>query len=190
MKHLKIHNFPFKNVIVLAIECKMYLEIQQKLRCFGCISKQTMRSQSWRKQGWIPRRTIFWWKASLSPQKESWAFFWTFCFHFLSFNGVFLTLKCRTLVLKHLHGDRPAAILLKMDICHQVFQIWSKWIFTSIERRVTRFNPLWVSGNIPWKRMAPDRMAFMKNYTNEKIKLKWTAAQFNNFFKYWREYKK
>ena len=32
MKHLKIHKFPFKNVIVLAIECKMYLEIQQKLR--------------------------------------------------------------------------------------------------------------------------------------------------------------
>ena len=25
MKHLKIHKFPFKNVIVLAIECKMYL---------------------------------------------------------------------------------------------------------------------------------------------------------------------
>ena len=44
MKHLKIHKFPFKNVIVLAIECKMYLKIQQKLRCFGCISKQTMRS--------------------------------------------------------------------------------------------------------------------------------------------------
>ena len=32
MKHLKIHKFPFKNVIVLAIECKMYLKIQQKLR--------------------------------------------------------------------------------------------------------------------------------------------------------------
>ena len=31
MKHLKIHKFPFKNVIVLAIECKMYLEIQQKV---------------------------------------------------------------------------------------------------------------------------------------------------------------
>ena len=28
---------------------------------------------------------------------------------FLSFNGVFLSLKCRTLVLKHLHGDRSAA---------------------------------------------------------------------------------
>ena len=37
---------------------------------------------------------------------------------FLSFNGVFLTLKCRTLVLKHLHGDRTAAILLKIDIRH------------------------------------------------------------------------
>ena len=114
MKHVKIHKFPFKNVIVSAIECKMYLKIQQKLHCLDCISKQTM----WRKQGWIPRRKISWWKASLPPQKESWALFWTFSFHFLSFNGVFLILKCRTLVLKHLHGGRAAAILLKMDICH------------------------------------------------------------------------
>ena len=30
MKHLKIHKFPIKNVIVLDIECKMYLKIQQK----------------------------------------------------------------------------------------------------------------------------------------------------------------
>ena len=44
MKHLKIHKFPFRNVIVLAIECKMYLKIQQKLRWLGCISKQTMGS--------------------------------------------------------------------------------------------------------------------------------------------------
>ena len=27
MKHLKIHKFPFKNVIFLAIGCKMYLKI-------------------------------------------------------------------------------------------------------------------------------------------------------------------
>ena len=27
MKHLKIHKFPFKNVIILAVECKMYLKI-------------------------------------------------------------------------------------------------------------------------------------------------------------------
>ena len=58
-------------------------------------------------------RTISWWKVSLPPQKESWASFWTFSFHFLSFNGVFSTLKCRTLVLKHLHGDNAAAICLK-----------------------------------------------------------------------------
>ena len=40
MEHLKIHKFPFKNAIFLAIECKMYLKIQQKLDCLGCISKQ------------------------------------------------------------------------------------------------------------------------------------------------------
>ena len=44
MKHLKIHKFPFKDVIVLAIECTMYLKIQQKRRSLGCISKQTMGS--------------------------------------------------------------------------------------------------------------------------------------------------
>ena len=44
MKHLKIHKFLFKNAIVLAIECKMYLKIQQKFHCLGCISKQTMRA--------------------------------------------------------------------------------------------------------------------------------------------------
>ena len=27
-----------------------------------------------------------------------------------------------------------------------------------------------------------------RNYTNKQLKLKWTAAPFNNFFKYWREY--
>ena len=130
MRHLKIHKFPFK-------ECKIYLKIQQKLHCLGCVSKQT-RDPSWRKQGWIPRRTISWWKASLPPQKESWAFFGSFSFHFLSFNGVFLTLKCRTFVLKHLHGDRAATIciLLKMDICHYGFQIWQKWVFASIGREL------------------------------------------------------
>ena len=44
MKHLKIHKFSFKNAIVLAIECKMYPKIQQKLHWLGCISKQTMDS--------------------------------------------------------------------------------------------------------------------------------------------------
>ena len=30
MKHVKIHKFPFKNVIVSAIECKMYLKNSAK----------------------------------------------------------------------------------------------------------------------------------------------------------------
>ena len=109
MKHLKLHKFRFKNVLVLAIECKMYLKIQQKLRALVAFNRPC---------AWTPRGTISWWKASLPPQKESWEFFWTFSFHFFSFNGVFLTLKCRTLVLKHLHVDSAAAILLKMDIRH------------------------------------------------------------------------
>ena len=67
MKHLKIHKFPFKNVIVLAIECKMYLKNFTALVAF----QNRPCAPSWRKQGWIPRRTISWWKASLSPQKES-----------------------------------------------------------------------------------------------------------------------
>ena len=100
MKHLKIHKFSFKNVIVLAIECKMYLKISEKNFADLVAFQNRPWAAPWRKQGWIPRRTISWWKASLSPQKESWAFFWTVSFHFLSFNGVFLTLKCRTLVLK------------------------------------------------------------------------------------------
>ena len=51
-------------------------------------------------------------------KKEAEHSFELFLSIFLSFNGVFLSLKCRTLVLKHLHGDRAAAIVLKMDICH------------------------------------------------------------------------
>ena len=73
MKKLKTHEFPFKNVIVLAIECKkMYLKIQQKLRCLGYVSKQTMRSAVKKtrlnssKDDFLMNR-----KASLPPQKES-----------------------------------------------------------------------------------------------------------------------
>ena len=137
MKHLKIHKFPFKNVIVLAIECKMYLKNFTALVAF----QNRPCAPSWRKQGWIPRRTISWWKASLPPQKESWAFFGSFSFHFLSFNGVFLTLKCRTFVLKHLHGDRAATILLKMDICHYGFQIWKREYSRALDASYT-FQPL------------------------------------------------
>ena len=117
MKHLKINKFPFKNVIVLAIECKMYLKIQQKLHCLGCISKQTMRSVV-KKTRLNSSKDDFLMKSFPSSTKRKKSILWIFLFHFLSFNGVFLALKFRTVFLKHLHGDRQAAILLKMDICH------------------------------------------------------------------------
>ena len=66
--------------------------------------KSTMRSAV-KKTRLNSSKDDFLMKSFPSPQKESRAFFWTFSFHFLSFNSVFLTLKCRTLVLKHLHGD-------------------------------------------------------------------------------------
>ena len=55
---------------------------------------------------------------------------------FLSFNGVFLSLKCRTLVLKHLHGDRAAAICLKSISVTKVSKNGKMWMFTSIEREL------------------------------------------------------
>ena len=86
--------------------------VPEKLHCLGCISKQTMRSVV-KKTRLNSLKNDFLMKASLPPKEESWAFYGSFSFHFLSFNGVFLTLKCRTLVLKHLHGNQVAAICLK-----------------------------------------------------------------------------
>ena len=126
------------------MECKMYLKIQQKLRWLDCISKQTMGS-AMKKTRLNSSKDDFLMKASLSPQKESWAVFWTFSFHFLSFNGVFLSLKCRTLVLKHLHGDRAAAIFVENGYPLLRFPNMVKMNIHEHWTRVTRFNPLWVS---------------------------------------------
>ena len=78
LNHLQIHTFTFKNVIFTTAKYEMYLRILHKL-CFpGCIfSKQ---AKPGRKQGWILRRTISHRKVFLCPQKENWAFFWTFPF--------------------------------------------------------------------------------------------------------------
>ena len=43
---------------------------------------------------------------------------------FLSFKGVFLSLKCRTLVLKHVHGDRVAVTDIHSQHNGYGFQIW------------------------------------------------------------------
>ena len=87
----------------------MYLKIQQKLHCLRCISKQTMRSVV-KKTRLNSSKDDFLMKSFPSSTKRKLSILLNFLFLFLSFNGVFLTLKCRTLVLKHLHGDRAAAI--------------------------------------------------------------------------------
>ena len=84
MKHLKIHKFRFKNVIVLAIECKMYLKIQQKLRCLGCISKQTMGSAV-KKTRLNSSKDDFLMKSFPSSTKRKLSILSTFSFHFLVF---------------------------------------------------------------------------------------------------------
>ena len=118
MKHLKIHKFPFKNVIVLTIECKMYLKIQQKTSLPWLHLKTDQRSvmKKTRLNSW---EDDFLMKSFPSSTKRKLSIFFELSLSiFLSFNGVVLSLKCRTLVLKHLHGDRASAIVLKMDICH------------------------------------------------------------------------
>ena len=40
MKHLKIHKFPFKNVIALAIECKTYLKNITVLVAFHALRRE------------------------------------------------------------------------------------------------------------------------------------------------------
>ena len=118
MKHLKIDKFPFKNVIVLAIDCKMYLKIQQKLHCLGCISKQTMRSVE-KKTRLNSSKDDFLMKSfPSSTKKKKWAFFRAFSFLFLSFSGVFFNLEMQNSILKTSAWWSRGSHLLKMGICH------------------------------------------------------------------------
>ena len=91
----------------------MYLKIQQKLHCVGCISKQTMRAVVKKTRLNFFEGQFLDRKLPLLHKKKAEHSFELSLSIFLSFNGVFLTLKCRTLVLKHLHGARAAAICLK-----------------------------------------------------------------------------
>ena len=115
MKRLWIHKFPSKNVIFLAIECIMYMKIQQKLRCLGCISNQTMCS-ALKKTRLNSLKDDFLMKSFPSSTERKLSLLLKFLFLFFVFNGVFLTLKCKTLAFIPPHDDGAAAILLKMDI--------------------------------------------------------------------------
>ena len=117
MKHLKIHKFPFKSVIALArVQNVPENSAKSSLTWLHFKTDHWLRREE-NKVEFFKGRFLddfslpFLHKNKAEHSSE-------LSFHFLSFNGVFLTLQCRTLVLKHLHGDPSAAILLKMDIRH------------------------------------------------------------------------
>ena len=120
MKHLIIHKFHFKNLIVLAIECKMYLKNFTALVAFQ--NSRALRREE-NKVEFLKGRFLDEKLPFLHKKKSEHSFELSLSI-VLSFNGVFLSLKCRTLVLRYLHGDRATAIVLKMDICLEGFQIW------------------------------------------------------------------
>ena len=78
-----LHKFPFKNVIFLTIEQKNVPETWslQKLRCLSWISKQDTLPFAVKKTSLNSGKDDFVTKNFLSPQKENWAFIWTFRFH-------------------------------------------------------------------------------------------------------------
>ena len=110
MKHLKIHKFPFKNVIVLAIEW-MYLKIQQKLRWLGCISKQTMGSAV-KKTRLNSSKDDFLMKSFPFSTKRKLSILLNFLFRCI-FN-----LEMQNSCLKTSAWWSRGRHLLKMDICH------------------------------------------------------------------------
>ena len=115
MKHLKIHKFPFKNVIVLAIECKMYLKIQQKLHCLGRISKQTMRSVV-KKTRLNSSKDDFLMKSFPSSTKRKLNILLNFLFPFFVFQRCIFNLEMQNSCLKTsawCSRPRVAAICLK-----------------------------------------------------------------------------
>ena len=103
MKHLQIRKFSFKNDGSCHghTECKMHLKIQQKFRCLGCISKQTIRSAV-KKTSLNSSKDDFLMKSFPSYTKRKLSIPLNFLFPFffcLLTNGVFFTLTCRTLVI-------------------------------------------------------------------------------------------
>ena len=112
MKHLKIHKFPFKNVIVLAIECNgPENSAKTSLPWLHFKTDHAFRREE-NKVEFLEGRFLDEKPPFLHKKKAARSFELSLSI-FLS-----LRLKCRTLVLKHLYGDRAGAIVLKMDICH------------------------------------------------------------------------
>ena len=117
MKHLKLHKFPFKNVILfLAIECKMYLKIQQKLHCVGCISKQTMSSVV-RKTRLNSSKDNFSMESFSSSPKRKLSILLNFLFPFFVFQRCIFNLEMQNSCLKTSAWCWRGGHLFKTSIC-------------------------------------------------------------------------
>ena len=135
MKHLKIHKFPFKNVIVLAIECKMYLKIQQKLHCLGCTSQQTMPSVV-KKTRLNSSKDDFLMKSfpSSTKRKLSWA---ELCIFKLERQNSCLKTSAWWSSGSHFVENGYLSLRFPNMVKVNIHEHWMP---------VTCFNPLWVSG--------------------------------------------
>ena len=96
LKHLCMH----KNVFFLTIEQKMYLKRLQKLRCLGWISKQDILRSAGTKTSFKSSKDDFVTKIFPHSTQRKRSIHLNFPSPFVSFNDLFLTLKCETLVLK------------------------------------------------------------------------------------------
>ena len=85
MKYLEIHRFPFKNIIFLTIEYKMYLKILQKLRCLVGFQNRQIAPIG-RDKNLVNFEFLNLVKKNLPlSTKENWPFFWTFSSHLCLF---------------------------------------------------------------------------------------------------------
>ena len=150
MKHLKIQKFPFKNVIVLAIEYKMYLKNFTALVAFH----NRPCTPSWRKQGWIPRRMISWWNLHFLHKKKaehsfdlSLSIFCLLKMYFKPWNAELAScLKTSAWWSRSSHFVKKGYLSLRFPNMVEV-NIHEHWT------RVTRFNPLWVS-DVNWSKSS------------------------------------
>ena len=112
MKHLKIHKFPFKNEIVLAIECKMYLKFNKN--CAALIAFQNRDHVLCHEgnkvqflKGWFLDEKLPFFHQNKAEHCFELSHF-IFCPLMVIFN-----LEMQNSCLENLHGDRAAAICWK-----------------------------------------------------------------------------
>ena len=165
MKILRIHKLPFKNVIFLAIECKIHLKIQQKLRYLSSISKQTMRPAV-KKTRLNSSMDDFLMKSFPPSTKRKLSILLNFLFPFFVFERCIFNLEMQNSCLKtsawwsrssHFVENGYPSLRFPNMVKVNIHEHWT---------RVTRSNSLWVSdwtnrhcSKQQWHRRDGDRLS-------------------------------